>query len=454
MNEKMKDDEIEIDIGKIFNILVDRKKVVAGIVGVCTVVAMVYSFIIPPTFESNTLVQTSSSGRLDISSGTSAALALLGGGTATSVTTNYIEMMKTRSVLEPIMDNMEGITPEQREKMTAERFADGYLNIENIKGTNLIRVTAKGCTPEEAQKISSSVVENFLKMMTEMNQSSQSYMVKFINERIATTKKESDEAEQKLESYSREHKVYLPDDQTKAILEKTASYDKAIEDFQVQQQAAAAKIAAVNSELSRQNANISMYNVADSSMVASLRQNIVAQEVEIVKMEQRYTDNHPDLINARESLQALKESLSKVVADEVAAGTVSMTPAQASLLETQATAQVDMSVASASEAAVRAQFADSELDMAVLSEDALEYLKLKRDADIKNDVYVALVRQCEQARIQATMDSMDIQVIDKANLPIQRSAPIRKYITLKGMLVGIIISVFYVFWMYRKKEMA
>ena len=72
---------------------------------------------------------------------------------------------------------------------------------------------------------------------------------------------------------------------------------------------------------------------------------------------------------------------------------------------------------------------------------------------IKNEIYVSLVRQSEQARIQATMESMDIQVIDKANLPIQKSAPRRTLITLGGMGVGIVICLIYGFWMYRKEEM-
>ena len=130
-----------------------------------------------------------------------------------------------------------------------------------------------------------------------------------------------------------------------------------------------------------------------------------------------------------------------------------MNPTQAALVQAQAQAQVDMAVAKASEAAVRAQMEEADADMAQLSEDALEYLKLKRDSEIKNEVYVALVKQSEQSKIEATMESMDIQVIDKANLPVKKSAPRRTLITLGGMGVGIVICLIYGFWMYRKEEM-
>lgn len=453
MNDKHRDDdEIEIDLGRLFGILWDRKKVAGGIIVACTLIAMIISLIIPPTFESNTLVQTNSANKLG-ASGASEAMAMLGVGSGTaSVTNNYMEMMKSRTVLEPIMDQLEDITPEEREKMTAEGFAKGHLKLENIKGTNLINVVGRGRTPEEAQMISANVVENFLKMMTEMNQSSQSFMVKFLNERIDTAKKESDEAAAKLEAYSKAHKVYSPDDQSKAVLERTALYDKAIGEFMVQQQAASAKLAAVDSELGKQNASLAAYNVADNDVVVTLREQIANQEVAIVQLEQKYTENHPDLINARKTLQAMKDNLTQEVAAVVAGGTASMNPTQAALVQTQAMAQVEMAVASASEAAVRAQMANSEADMAQLSEAAVGYLKLNREANIKNEIYVSLVRQSEQSRIQATMESMDIQVIDKANLPIKKSAPKRMLITLGGMAAGIVISLMYVFWLYKKEE--
>ena len=288
--------------------------------------------------------------------------------------------------------------------------------------------------------------------MTELNQNNQSYMVRFLNERIDNAKKESDEASSKLEQYAREHKVYMPEDQIRAVVDRASVYDKSLGEFLVQQQAAAARIDAASSELGKQNANLSTFNIADNSIVAGLREKIVTQEVEIVQLEQKYTDNHPELIKAKEQLAALRNSLSREVADAVASGTASMNPTQSNLVQTLAQAQVDMAVASASEAAVRSRMEETDADMAQLSEDTLGYLNLKRDSEIKNDVYVALVKQSEQAKIEATMESMDIQVIDKANLPIKKSGPPRRNITLSGMAVGIFIGLIYAIWLYKKED--
>ena len=96
--------EDSIDLGRLFWVMGRHKAVIFGIVGLCTVVALVISLVLPKQYESTTLVQTRSAGAA--SSGAVAALAVLGGGTASSQTTNYMELMKSRTVLEPIIDSL------------------------------------------------------------------------------------------------------------------------------------------------------------------------------------------------------------------------------------------------------------------------------------------------------------------------------------------------------------
>ena len=139
--------------------------------------------------------------------------------------------MQTRHVLEPVIDSLEW--EDEKAKPKAGGFAKKYLDIQNIKKTNLIKVTASGKTPEEAQKISQGVVDSFLAMQTDMNRQTQSLLVTFLNERIELAKKESDEAAQKLAAYSKEHQIYSPEDQIKSALEQLNVYDKSIAEMEV-----------------------------------------------------------------------------------------------------------------------------------------------------------------------------------------------------------------------------
>jgi len=115
------------------------------------------------------------------------------------------------------------------------------------------------------------------------------------------------------------------------------------------------------------------------------------------------------------------------------------------LVKNQAVAEASIGAAKASEDAVRAKKAEIEQDIDKYPDDMVTYLQLKSDAEIKKTIYTNLVQQCEQNKIQEAMESMDIQVIDAANLPDEKkpSAPKKKLIVALGLVVGIFISVMY-----------
>ena len=120
--------EEAIDLGKLLRIMIEKKKNVGVIVLGCTLVALIMAFVLPKTYESTALVQTRNAKEF---SGASAALAAISGGSSTSATMGYIELMKSRSVLDPIIANLD-IPDDKKETMEARSFAKTNLDIQEI----------------------------------------------------------------------------------------------------------------------------------------------------------------------------------------------------------------------------------------------------------------------------------------------------------------------------------
>ena len=446
--------EESIDLGRLASIMWDRKKITGGIIAGCTAIAIATAFILPKQYESTTLVQTRSAGN-DISGMKAMAAAMgvnVGGSGSNASPLNYIELMKSRTVLDPIIDNMDWDDP--KKKPTAKDFAKKNLDIQNTKQTNLITVTAKGRTPEEAQMISQGVVDNFLAMQTDKNQQTQSLLVKFLNDRIENAKKESDEAAQKLADFSRENKIYSPDDQVKLAITQLDAYDKAVSDMQAQQKSAQAQYDVATQKLGEQKAGAKAYNINDNSTVQSIRSQIVAKEVALTELRQRYTDQYPDVITAQKQLNKLRQSLVTEVNNVVDSNAATLNTAQMELLKNQAVAQAQASAAAASEEAIKGKRAEKEKELGEFPDNAMTYMQLDRDAKIKQQIYTSLVNQCEQDKIQEAMESMDIQVIDPAELPDvdKPVAPKKKLIAAIGLVLGCLIAFGYSLVAYRKER--
>ncbi len=445
--------EESIDLGRLASIMWERKKVTGGIIAGCTAIAIATAFILPKQYESTTLVQTRSAGN-DISGMKAMAAAMgvnVGGSGSNASPLNYIELMKSRTVIDPIIDNMDWDDP--KKKPTAKAFAKSNLDIKNTKQTNLITVTAKGRTPEEAQMISQGVVDNFLAMQTDKNQQTQSLLVKFLNDRIENAKKESDEAAQKLADFSRENKIYSPDDQVKLAITQLDAYDKAVSDMQAQQKSAQAQYDVATQKLGEQKAGAKAYNINDNSTVQSIRSQIVAKEVALTELRQRYTDQYPDVIAAQKQLNKLRQSLITEVNNVVDSNAATLNTAQMELLKNQAVAQAQASAAAASEEAIKGKRAEKEKELGEFPDNAMTYMQLDRDAKIKQQIYTSLVNQCEQDKIQEAMESMDIQVIDPADLPDvdKPAAPKKKLIAAIGFVVGSLIAFAYGLILYKKE---
>lgn len=446
----MEREEETIDLGKLFAIIMDRKKLFGGIVAGFTLLALVISLLLPKEYTSQVTVQSSSSG-MDMGGAAMAMAALTGGNLSGGKAESYMAMMKTRVVLDPIIEQVfDDIDKEDR--LDAEEFAKKKLNLVNTKGTQLISVEAKGRTPEEAQYIAENVVNNFLHLMTSLNKENKSLLVSFLDERINVAKKEADDSAQALEVFSKEHKIYGPEDQVKAQLEKSAAYEKTLGELAVQKMAQQASLSSISAQLGEQNSDALEYVMTDNPSVQKIHNTIVEKETELVKLRILYQDKHPAVVNALAELDKLNQQLNSEVQKAVASQAVAISETQAELQLARYQAATALAAAQASESQVQSLQNKSDEDMAGMADDILEYQKLYREATIKQEIYNNLTKQIEQAKIQQTMESMDIQIVDPANLPDEEkpSFPKKKIFAIAGFIIGLIVSLIYSMVLYKR----
>lgn len=443
-----------IDLRKLFSIIGEQKKVIIPIIVICTVIAIIVAFVLPKSYQSNTLVRIKSSNNLAMS-GMAAMAAGFGidvGGSSSASPENYIELMKSREVLEPIIEQVD-MPEEDKEKLTTENFIKKYLEITNTKKTDLINIKAYGKTPEEAQMISQSVADNFLTLMTKLNKEGNSSTVNFLNDRMAIAKEEMETAENKLQAYQQEKGIYSPDDQAKALIDRLSAYDTNIAQLEAQEQANSAKLQDVTGQLEQQNSSLLEYNISDSDAIMNLRTAIVNKQVELVGLEQRYTEEHPDVIQAKQELAELKRSLDREIQSAVNSKSATLTPVQGNLLMEKVQTETAKAVTSASLDALKSKQQEAEGNISTLSADSVEYMRLLRDQTITSEVYTNLVKAYENTRTQEAQESMDIQIIDAANLPREDmpAKPNKKIIAAIGFVLGIMISFGYTLYVYNKR---
>ena len=150
----------------------------------------------------------------------------------------------------------------------------------------------------------------------------------------------------------------------------------------------------------------------------------------------------------------VQHSLVNEVNAAVDSSAATLNPAYAELLKNQAVAEAQASAAGASETAIKEKKAEKEKELGSFPDAVMNYMQLDSDAKVKQEIYLSLVKQCEQDKIQEAMESMDIQIIDPADLPDEDkpASPRKMLITAIGFIIGCLLSFGYGLIQYKREE--
>ena len=438
----------------IFQTAISIKFILLAIIIVCTVASILVAFMMPKIYQSTTLVQIKTTPPTPISTlGAAVGVDISDNDSNNNSPEKYIELMKSKAVVQPIINKMD-ISDEAKEKMSASGFAKSNLEITNTKKTNLITINAYGKTPEEAQMIAQAVPENLRQLFDKLNKEGSADNLKFLEEQVIEAKKNMEIAENNLSAYQQEKKIYSPDDQVKAIIDNLNKYDNSIAELQAEFDGNSAKLSGVTAQLEQQNADLLKYDVSDNANIGNLRESIVNKQVELVGLEQRFTDEHPDIIRVRKELAALKDSLNNEIASAVNSQSVTLSPVQSNLLQQKLDAETKVAIDNASLEALKNKQASEENNISTLSADTVEYVRLDREAKIASNVYTALVENYEQTKVQESKNTMNVQVVDEADLPREDMPvkPNKKLIVLLGFAVGIVLAMGCIVVVYTRRQ--
>ena len=442
-----------INYKEIFQTAISIKFILIAIIVICTIVSIIVAFMMPKIYQSTTLVQIKTTPPTPITTlGAAVGVDISDNNSNDNSPETYIELMQSKEVIQPIIDQID-ISDEEKAKMNVAEFAKSNLEITNTKKTNLITINAYGKTPEEAQMIAQAIPENLSQLLNKLNKEGSADNLKFLEEQVTEAKKNMETAENKLSAYQQEKKIYSPDDQAKAIIDSLNKYDTTIAQLQAEADGNSAKLSGVTAQLEQQNADLLKYNVSDNTNIGNLREAIVNKQVELVGLEQRFTNEHPDVIRVREELSTMKNSLDNEIASAVNSQSVTLSPVQSNLLQQKLDAETKVAIDNASLEALKSKQASAENTISTLSADSVEYVRLDREAKIASNVYTALMENYEQTKVQESKNIMDVQIVDAADLPNEDMPvkPNKKLIVLLGFAIGVVISLIYTLIIYERK---
>ncbi|HIU64739.1 MAG TPA: chain-length determining protein [Candidatus Avacidaminococcus intestinavium] len=425
-------EENSIDLRELFAILAKNVRKIGVITITFIIISGIYLFITPRVYESDSLL------RIKQPQGLGSSLLDAVPGANTQVTaqlmSTYAEILKSRSVIEPIIQ----ITEEADDEGRYPSY-DGYIknrvSTTPFKNTEILKVTVNAETPEAAQQANQLLVDGFLSRLTELTRAEQRSTKEFIAERVGEAKKELTLAEQNLQEYKEVHKILDPTENIKVVADKITMVDKVAAENEVNRATAAAKLASINSQLAG-----AAQATADSTTIKNINAKLAELEMARIEYLNKYTEKHPKMQEVEQEIAGVKSQLATEIQKVAALQAPSDNPVHQGLIAGKFQSEAELAVADAKQSALANIETSNNEIIKKLPEMEQGYLRVAREADVAQEIYIMLAKRLEEAKVAEVMVSNEVQVVDTATLPENPVKP-RKALTLAlaallGLMAG------------------
>ena len=275
MNQEMESrtvpGEDEIDPMELFRVISRRARRIIGITAASAVVALVVSLLLPNYYKAESRILPQEKGgnlAAQLMGQGGGLIALAGGATAlTSQGEMFLSMMKSRTVLDRVVDRFELMKLYKgKYREDARKNLVGYLKVQEDRKSGIITLTVEDRDPKRAADMANAFVEELKSLAGGLAISEAGQRRMFFEEQIRHTKESLSIAEEEVKGFQQRTGAFQVDAQAKAIIEG----------------------------------------------IANLRARIAAKEVEAKVLRSFATAQNPDLQRTEEEIRALRTELEKV----------------------------------------------------------------------------------------------------------------------------------------------
>ena len=432
MSNNFNEEEITIDLREIGAILKRNAANIARVTGVCIVAAGVYLAVATPVYESQALLRVKQP--KGIGSSLLDAMPMGNAMLNTQLMNTYAEILKSRSVIVPVIEKTEEPDKEGR-FIQYEDYLKKNITTAPFKDTEIMQFTARAETAEKAQQVNKMIVEGFLNRLTELSRDQQKATRGFIEERAVAAKKELKDAEDKLTEYKKANDIIAPDDAVKLATEKMGMVDKLNAENRVALATANARLASTNAQLNGEAASI-----ADNKSIQLYNTQLAQLEGERISYLDKYTAQHPKVKQVEQEIANLKQKINSEINKVASLQAPSDNPVHQQLLAAKFQSEAEASVAQSNLAKLHQIDNDNKTDLRNLSDKEQEFVNLMRDVTVANEIYVMLAKRVEEAKVAEASVATEVQVVDSGTLPEKPAKPKKALTLILAALLGALAS--------------
>jgi len=287
------------------------------------------------------------------------------------------------------------------------------------RDADLVELTCKGATPDAARDLCGRVVDTYLGLRTELQQTEALAATGFLQDQVERLGGQLALAEDSLEIYSRLEAVVAPAQQA---AEEVVQYSR----LRAEKEALEAErmaLAGLLARIERGNGGGGFRDLASfptflgNETVTRLVQSLIDLDNQRSELALRRADGNPDLLAIEGRISQLEGQLHSLAASYESA------------LATQI-------------GAMEGTLAAVQDRLSTLPTQRIEFERLQRRASLLEDLYRSLQARYQEAQVAAAVNLPSVRLVDTASLPSLPASPRLRFNLVLGLALGLLAGLF------------
>ena len=322
-------------------------------------------------------------------------------------------------LLNPKKDPPEPVDP----RASLVQALKGMVNIENIEDTRLLKINASSPSPTRARDIANGLAKSYINFNINNRMKSSQDTLSWLTDRLYEMKKRLEDAEEEFLEYKQSVKLISVEGKQNIISQKITEFNDAYLQARNKRLELDTKLEKLE-RISKFGKDIPLLrSLIGNKLINSLHSQLVDAELELSRLSKTYKSKHPKIVQIDSHIYQTRLKLNQEIAKELD----NLKAEQAVLLSREKVLQKTI--------------ADFEKEGMENNKKELRHTILKRNMQMNQNLYDALLVRLKEADITGNIDVSNIRITEQAQLPMFPISPNKKRNLLLSVILGLMIGI-------------
>jgi tyrosine-protein kinase Etk/Wzc len=413
-----------------------------------------FTYKMEPVYQASATIMIEDKGRLEQS-----AFGFSGFLNLQTMIANQVEVLRSRTLGERVIRTLESSPYRKNLKIMADfdlsgrpvNFSDKVKNlresitVEPVKDTDIILVKILANSAFEAAHLANEISQQFYWMNLEMSKGEVGEVRRFLESQLDSVRQKLSESEQALRSYKESHKLVALDEETAKLVEQTAVFRAHLNETEADLHENTQALQNLKNKLAETKSTlVDDISQISSPIIKELQLRVAEKQALIANLIAKGSPGSEIVVREVErEIEEAKKALIEEAHKIAQSGISSIDPLKTSqdLFDQILRADINIKSLTARADALLTVVQSYESQLEAIPEKNLELVRLMRDAELNEKIYLMRSEKYEESRIAEAGKTANVRIIDPAVPPQRPIRPNRQLNVLLAIFFGLALGV-------------